>query len=271
MKTNQQVVVITGAARGIGRATALQFATHDTKLVVVDIDREGLQTLKAEIESSGGEVLVCEGDLQDLAFARSVIDDTEARWNRLDVLINNAAWRTVETMRTISVENWERTLRVCLTAPAFLSRWAAELMEKNQEGGTILNVSSVMAARAGGIGAAYIASKGAIESLTYELAALYGPREIRVVAVAPGNINTSLSSNFTDPEGNNISTMLIEHMNDSTPLQRAGNPEEIANVLYWLSTPGASFISGTTIPVDGGFLHNFNSYSVKRKQFPKQF
>lgn len=271
MKTNQKVAVITGAAQGIGRATALQFAGQGCQVVLVDIDPNGLQTLKAEIESSAGDVRVCAGDLQDLDFARSVIDDTATQWNRIDVLINNAAWRTVETMRTISVENWEKTLRICLTAPAFLSRWVAALMEKNQEGGTILNVSSVMADRAGGIGAAYIASKGAIESLTYEMAALYGPKGIRVVAVAPGNIETSLSSNFTDPEGNNISTMLIEHMNDGTPLQRAGRPEEVANVLYWLSTPGASFISGTTITVDGGFLHNFNSYSVKRKQFPEQF
>ena len=271
MNANQKVVVITGAARGIGRATALQFAEHGCKVVLVDIDHEGLQKLKAEIESSGSEVLICEGDLQDLAFAQSVIDDTAARWSRINVLINNAAWRTVETMRTISVENWEKTLRICLTTPAFLSRWAAELMGKNQEGGVILNVSSVMAGRAGGIGAAYIASKGAIESLSYELAALYGPRGIRVVAVAPGNIDTSLSSNFTDPAGNNISDMLIKNMNDGTPLQRAGSPEEIANVLYWLTTPGASFITGTTILVDGGFLHNFNNYSVKRKQFPEQF
>ena len=271
MKAPRKVVIITGAARGIGRATALQFAAHDYRMVIVDIAGDDLKALANEMEASGRDVLVCEGDLQDLAFAQSVIEDTAARWNRIDVLINNAAWRTVETMRTISVENWEKTLRVCLTTPAFLSRWAATVMEKNHEGGVILNVSSVMSARAGGIGAAYIASKGAIESLTYELAALYGPKNIRVVAVAPGNITTNLSSNFTDPEGNNISDMLINNMSDATPLQRSGSPEEIANVLHWLSTPGASFISGTTILVDGGFLHNFNNYSVKRKQFPQEF
>lgn len=271
MKENKKVVVITGAASGIGKATALQFAAHDYRLVLVDIDQDGLQQLTANIETSGGEVLACAGDLQDLAFTQSVIDKTTEKWGSIDVLINNAAWRTLETMRTISVETWEKTLRVCLTAPAFLSKWAAALMEKNKEGGVILNISSVMSTRAGGTGAAYIACKGALESLTYELAALYGPRGIRVVVVAPGNVNTNLSNDYTAPGGDNISDLLVQHMNDATPLQRQGRPEEIASVLYWLSTPGASFISGTTIVVDGGFLHNFNNYSIKKKQFPEEF
>lgn len=271
MKENKQVVVITGAASGIGKATALQYAAHDYRLALVDIDQQNLQQLSTDIEASGGEVLTFAGDLLDLSFAQSVIDKTAEQWGSIDVLINNAAWRTLETMRTISVETWEKTLRICLTAPAFLSKWAAAIMEKNEKGGTILNVSSVMSERAGGTGAAYIACKGALESLTYELAALYGPQRIRVIAVAPGNINTNLSSDYTDLKGDNISDLLVKNMNDATPLQRQGNPEEIASVLHWLSTPGASFISGTTIVVDGGFLHNFNQYSIKKKQFPKEF
>jgi len=271
MKETKKVVMITGAAFGIGKATALQYAAHDYRLVLVDIDRENLQILSTEIQASGTEILMYTGDLHDLSFVQSIIDKTAEKWGRIDVLINNAAWRTIETMRTISVETWEKTLRICLTSPAFLSKWAAALMEKNKEGGTIINVSSVMSERAGGTGAAYIACKGALESLTYELAALYGPQGIRVVAVAPGNVNTNLSSDYTNPEGDNISDLLVKNMNDATPLQRQGSPEEIGSVLHWLSTTGAAFISGTTIIVDGGFLHNFNHYSIKKKQFPNEF
>lgn len=271
MKTYKKVAVITGAAGGIGKATALQFASHDYRLVLVDINRDGLKQLTTAIKASGREAVACAGDLQDMAFAESVIQDAAARWDRVDVLINNAAWRTKETMRGISLEAWEKTLGICLTAPAFLSKWAAILMEKNKTGGVILNVSSVMSARPGGTGAAYAASKGALESLTYELAALYGPAGIRVIAVAPGNINTNLSNDYMDSSGNNISDLLVQHMNDATPLLRQGSPEEIARVLYWLSTTDASFISGTTIVVDGGFLHNFNHYSIKKKQFPEEF
>jgi NAD(P)-dependent dehydrogenase (short-subunit alcohol dehydrogenase family) len=103
------------------------------------------------------------------------------------------------------------------------------------------------------------------------LAVLYGPKGIRVVAVNPGNIETNLSSDYTDEKENNISEKLINNMNDSTPLQRSGMPEEIANVSYWLSTKEASFITGTSILVDGGFFHNFNAYQMKKLQFPKEF
>jgi NAD(P)-dependent dehydrogenase (short-subunit alcohol dehydrogenase family) len=91
------------------------------------------------------------------------------------------------------------------------------------------------------------------------------------VGVNPGNIITNLSSDYKDESGNNISEQLKNHMNDSTPLQRSGDPMEIANVCYWLSSEDASFITGTSILVDGGFLHNFNSYTMKNLQYPKEF
>lgn len=169
-------------------------------------------------------------------------------------------------MRTITLENWEKALRVNLTAPAFLAKHVANTMEENKVPGVIINMSSVMSQRAGGNSPAYIACKGGIESLTYELAVLYGPKGIRVIAVNPGNIETNLSNDYKDGAGNNISEVLKDHMNDNTPLQRAGNPGEIANACYWLSSDEASFITGTSILVDGGFLHNFNSYKMKNLQ-----
>lgn len=270
--TEKPVVIITGAASGIGRATALKFADGGYALALVDIDLSKLKRLERKLEDLGCECLCIHADLQKLDIIPDIIEQTVDKWKRIDVLINNAAWRTIETMRSITLNNWEKTLKVCLTAPAFLAKYAAAVMEERNIPGVILNISSIMSNRAGGYGPAYTVCKGGMESLTYELAALYGPRGIRVIAISPGNIeSTNLSSDYTDEKGNNISEKLASNMDDSTPLQRSGTPEEIASVCFWLSTKQASFITGTSLLVDGGFFHNFNSYQMKKKQFPNEF
>lgn len=272
--TEQKVAIITGAAGGIGRATAGRYFREGYHLLLSDINSSGLDALQRELgqDSAGeGEVIGLAGDFTDLDYARSLVEACRKQWGRIDVLVNNAVWRTHDTLRTISLENWEKTIRISLTAPAFLAKWAVELMEQQQLPGVIINISSVMAKRAAGTSPAYIACKGAIESLTYEMAALYGPAGIRVVALAPGNVLTLLSSDFTDEDGQNISAKMEQNMNDQTPLQRSAHAREIANAIYWLSSGEASFISGTVVEIDGGFSHGFNNYSLKKLQFPKEF
>lgn len=144
-------------------------------------------------------------------------------------------------------------------------------MKSGNRGGVIIHLSSVMANRAGGTSPAYIAAKGALLSLTYEMAALYGPSGIRVLAVCPGNVTTAMSSDFKDSKGSNISQLLVEEMEDMTPLQRSASPEEIAEGVFWLSSNKASFINGTSLDIDGGFAHNFNSYKSKRNNFQTSF
>lgn len=269
---NNKVAIITGASRGIGRSTALKFAANNYNVALVGRASGELDYLKLEIEQKyGTQALVFAGDLANEAFLELIVVDTVKRWGRIDTLINNAAWRTIETMRAISLENWEKTIRICLTAPAFLAKYVAAVMEEKGISGVIINISSVMSRRAGGNSPAYIACKGGLESLTFELAVLYGPKNIRVISVNPGNIKTDLSNDYKDDSGNNVSEQLGDHVNDNTPLKRAGTSEEIANVSYWLSSYEASFITGTTILVDGGFFHNFNSYPMKKLQYPKEF
>ena len=265
-----RVIIITGASRGIGKAMAKKHAENGDFIALVADQKEELDETAAIIEN-GNNCLVLHGDLANGDFLQQVVEDTLAKWGKIDVLINNAAWRTLETLRTISLENWEKTLRICLTAPVFLSRSVAENMEKNGSSGVIIHISSIMADRAGGTSPAYVASKGALLSITYEMAALYGPSGIRVIAICPGNVHTNMSQDLTDSEGKNISEALVRDMENLTPLQRSATPEEIANGVYWLSSKEASFVTGTSLVIDGGFTHNFSSYKNKHSQFPKEF
>jgi NAD(P)-dependent dehydrogenase (short-subunit alcohol dehydrogenase family) len=262
-----KVSIITGASKGIGRQTALAFAAADYHVVLIATNLEALQLLESEIsELYNLPCLICCGDLSDETFVMSIPGLVAKKFGRIDVLVNNAAWRTIETMRTISLENWEKTVRICLTAPAFLARSCAALMEKQNIAGTIINISSVMSQRAAGSSPAYIACKGALESLTRELAVTYGRSGIRVLCIRAGFIDTEMSSDYTNEKGDNISSLL-----DNIPAQRPGTPFDIARSLVWLSSTEASYISGCDITIDGGLSSNFNSYSIKKIQFPKEY
>ncbi len=191
-------------------------------------------------------------------------------FGRVDVLVNNAAWRELLTLRTVTPESWERTLRICLTVPAFMSRLAAADMERRGTG-VIVNVSSIQSRRAGGFATAYVAAKGGLDALTFDLATLYGPRGIRVVAVNPGAIDTELNDDYTDAAGASISDASRRHVEDMVPLGRSGRPEEVARAIVWLAGDGASYITGTTIVVDGGWTTQNSPYSLKRMMFPDEF
>lgn len=267
-----KVAIISGASRGIGNETARLFAASGYRLAVMARNESQLNTLRDTLEREfDTEVLVVSGNLALESSWRAVVDQTTARWGRIDALVNNAAWRTIETMHTINLERWEQTLRICLTAPAFLTKYVAEVMSAQSEGGVVINVSSVMSQRSGGYSPAYIACKGGLESLTHELANRYGRQGIRVVGVSPGNVLTDMSADYRDDEGNDVSRHLEAEMNEMTPLGRAARPEEIAAAIHWLASEAASFITGTTLLADGGFTHNFNRYSSKKLQFPKEF
>jgi NAD(P)-dependent dehydrogenase (short-subunit alcohol dehydrogenase family) len=269
---NENVVLITGAAGGIGRATALKYAERGFRVALSDIDHDGLLSLAGAIgKRHGAECLLIPGDLSDNDYLEYFVASTVSKWGRIDVLVNNAAWRTIESLRTMDIGVWEKTIKICLTAPAFLIKYAAAVMEEKGTGGVIVNVTSMMSDRPSGTGAAYIAAKGALESLTRETAVTYGRSGIRVVGIAPGYIDTEMSNDYTNSDGENISDRLINEVTDSIPLARGGRPEEIAEAIFWISSEAASYITGTTLLVDGGFKPNFSKYSTKRQQFPEQF
>lgn len=227
-------------------------------------------TTETAVRAFGADCLPIAGDLADLEFVGGLIPATLAAFGRVDCLVNNAAWRELRTLRTLDLASWERTIRVCLTAPAFLSRSAAEAMERAGRG-VIVNVSSIQSRRASGFATAYVAAKGGLDALTFDLATLYGPSGIRAVAVNPGTIETEMSTDYLDATGASIADRSRAYADDMVPLRRTGQPEEVARVIVWLAGPDASYVNGTTITVDGGWSTQNAPYSLKHLMFPAEF
>jgi len=264
------VAIITGAAGGIGGETAVCFAERGYDCVLLALPTDDLQPVIKRIEQTGSQFLSCLGDLSDLDYAQSAVEQCMSTWGRIDVLVNNAAWREITTMRKIELASWEKTLRVCLTAPAFLSRWCAEHMEPRGRG-VIINVSSIQSQMAAGISPAYVAAKGALDSLTYELATLYGPAGIRALSVNPGAIDTAMGKD-TDPAQQQSTAAKIRQVSeDMIPLRRWALPQEIARTIVMLASDDASYLTGTSITVDGGWTQQCSPYSVKHLLFPHEF
>lgn len=265
---DKPVAIITGASQGIGAATAKKFAAAEYNIVINAMpDDSGLAEVERDAMAAGAQVMAIPGDLVDLEFAKSIIDRSKERFGRIDALVNNAAWREVQTMREAHVESWEKTLRVCLTVPAFLSKWAAEVMEP-QKTGVIINISSIRAERPDGICAAYHAAKAGMDNLTRDLACLYGQSNIRVITVRPGAIDTAMSrdlSDLVDRDG------VYRKCLDEIPMNRMGTPDDVAGVIIWLAGDDAAYVSGTTIDVDGGMLANGRIHSFKKTMKPDQF
>jgi 3-oxoacyl-[acyl-carrier protein] reductase len=249
-----RVALVTGASAGIGAGVAEEFVHRGYAVGIVGRDATRLDEVRRRLEAAGGRVLALCGDLGDLGFAESAVRRVAAEFGRLDVLVNNAAARELKTMREMTPAEWDRTIRVCLTSPAFMARWAAEEMERHG-GGVIVNVGSMMSRQAHGVSAAYVSCKGAMESLTYDLAALYGPVGIRVVTIAPGAIDTAMSSTLTNgPVADRATGDPIREFSESMAmLGRWGRPDEVAKAVAWIASDEASYLTGTTIVLDGGW------------------
>jgi 3-oxoacyl-[acyl-carrier protein] reductase len=265
----KRIALITGASAGIGQATAMEFAAHGYDLAITALESGALNRVADQLRSKGARVLAHPGDLADLHFAQSFVQAATTELGAPHVLVNNAAWRELVTMREISSESWERTLRVCVTAPAFMARWVAEQMEPLLRG-VIINVSSIMSGRANGLAPAYVASKGAIDSLTYDLAALYGPSGIRVLSVQPGAVDTAMSTDIA-PQESKAFADLREWTEQMISLQRWAQPQEIARAIVWLAGDDASYITGTAIVLDGGWSRQLSPYGLKNAVRPTQF
>lgn len=267
----KRVALITGAANGIGWSMVHHFVKEDYAVALVDLPNTNMESKIAVYGYSEEQILIIDGDLENPNFLHDIVDRCMEKWERIDVLVNNAAWRTTDSLRTSSLEVWNRTLAINVTAPAFLAKNVAEALIPQKKNCVFINISSIMSELVAGYASAYVVCKGAMESLTSELAVLYGRQGFRAVAIRPGNVTTSLSMDYTDPNGENVSDLLVKEIEDRTPIGRSAHVNEIASVAVWLSSTDAQFITGTTITVDGGLSSNFSSYTSKRRLKPEEF
>ena len=240
-----QVVVVTGAANGIGAACARLFAASGAKLALWDVDAAAMQALAAEL---GSEARAMRCDVSHRAEVEAATAATIAAFGRIDVLINNAGIFRAADFLDISEADWDAVIAVNLKG-AFLVGQAVARAMATTGGGAIVNMSSVNGVMAIPTIASYNASKGGINQLTRAMALSLADRGIRVNAVAPGTIATELAQKAVL-----VSAEAKERIMGRTPLRRLGEPAEIASVCAFLASDAASYMTGEIVAVDGGRL-----------------
>jgi 3-oxoacyl-[acyl-carrier protein] reductase len=239
-----KVVLITGSAQGIGRAIALRFAKGGAKIALNDIElqKENLEKVKKEIEEIGSQAKYYFADVTKYEEVERMIKEIEKDFGRLDVLVNNAGIIKDRTLAKMTPEEWKAVIDIDLTGVFNCTKAALPLIVANQ--GNIVSISSIVGQRGNFGQTNYAAAKAGIIGFTKSLAKELGRFGVRVNAIAPGFIETRLTESI--PE--NVKVMAKQ----LTALERFGKPEEVANLVYFLASEEASFITGAIINIDGG-------------------
>jgi 3-oxoacyl-[acyl-carrier protein] reductase len=244
-----KVALVTGAAQGIGAATARRLAAEGASVAVVDLTAERGQSVVDEITAAGGVAVASGCDVSDQASVDETTDAVVERFGRLDILVNNAGITRDNLLFKMSKDDWDAVLSINLTG-VFLCSQAAQRHMVAQRSGKIVNLSSRSAlGNRGQVN--YAATKAGVQGLTATLALELGPFNINVNAVAPGYVATSM----TAATASRVGASAEDHQAAAaanTPLRRVGQPEEIAAVITFLASDDASYVSGQTLYVNGG-------------------
>ncbi|GAA2702967.1 MULTISPECIES: 3-oxoacyl-ACP reductase FabG [Actinoplanes] len=244
-----RVAIVTGAARGIGAATALQFASEGAAVAVLDLDESDCAGIVGRIRAAGGTAIALGCDVADEAQVDAAVDKVAAELGGVDVLVNNAGVTRDNLLHKMSAGDWDLVMNVHLRG-AFLCSRAVQRHMVPKRYGKIINTSSVSAL--GNRGQAnYATAKAGIQGLTRTLAMELGPFNINVNAVAPGFIATEMTDATAARIGLSAADMQAKAA-EITPLRRVGQPEDIARVVAFLAGDAASFVTGQTLYVDGG-------------------
>jgi len=246
MKLKDRVAIVTGAARGIGKAIAWTFVREGASVALVDVEKKGLETLQKEIGIKGGQAVVVSCDVSKASEVNQMVDRVQRAFGRIDILVNNAGIIRRGTIETVTEEDWDRVMEVNLKGPFNCSKAVVEIM-KRQGYGKIVNVSSI-AGKMGDITSApgYGPSKAGMDALTKTLARQLAPHGIYVNGVAPHAIETEMSAEWSLEKRKAIV--------DAIPLKRLGKPEDVAEAVLFLASDTAAFITGEILDVNGGFL-----------------
>ena len=240
-----KVAFVTGAASGIGRATAVAFAAEGARVAILDRTEAALRATADAIRETGGDVLVIAGDVSQPQQVEAAVGRVVATFGRLDIAFNNAGVENrAAPVAEIDLEEWDRILDINLRGTFVCMKHELAQMVR-QGGGVIVNTSSGAGIRGVAGGASYAASKHAIIGLTKSAALDYAGQNIRVNAILPGNIETPMMDRFTGGD--------MQKAIDLEPVGRLGKPEEIADAVLWMSADLGAFVTGAAISVDGGW------------------
>jgi NAD(P)-dependent dehydrogenase (short-subunit alcohol dehydrogenase family) len=246
-----KVALVTGAASGIGRATALTFAREGAKLIIADMNEDGGQQTVHMITENGGEAVFVQVDVSSASQIEAMISKTVETYGRLDCSFNNAGTEGTTMVSTIDYkeEDWNRVLSTNLTGVWLCMKYEITQMLK-QGAGAIVNTASVAGlVGSRGAGSAYAASKHGVVGLTKTAALEYAKQGIRVNCVCPGVIRTPMMERMLTR-----TPALEQQYIAAEPIGRLGRPEEIAESVVWLCSDAASFVTGHTMTVDGGYV-----------------
>ena len=248
MSTNGRVAgkaaIVTGAASGIGRATAQVLAREGASVCIADVDAAGGRQVADEIAAKGGDAIFVRTDVGARADVIEMFERTEEAFGRVDIVHNNAIWFRLGTATELDERDWDGTLNIGLKAIFLAAKYGIPIMRKTG-GGTIINTGSVHSLVSFATATAYDAAKAGVLGLTRTLAIDYGP-DIRVCAVLPGAILTPLWNGAPEEDRRRYAQMV--------PAKRLGTGEDVANAVLFLASDEASFITGTALTVDGGML-----------------
>lgn len=251
MGLENKVALITGGAAGIGRATALLFASERAAVAVADIDREGATAVAQQICHDGGRAIGLSCDVSQAIDAQRAVDETVQCLGGLDILFNNAGIIRRASLLETSEAEWDRVMAVNVKSIYLLSRSAIPVMER-AGGGVIVNTASGWGLVGGRDAISYCASKAAVINMTRAMALDHGPQNIRVNCVCPGDTDTAMLREEAGQLGEAEADFLAAAAD--RPLGRIGQPEEIARAVLYLASDQSSFVTGTALVVDGGGL-----------------